>query len=133
MRALHRAPLAPSVADDDDQRRRLGPSRAAPLSLHRFVSGHLIGRMAQLEDALLLHPEDKIGAVLGIAAEKVLLHLGILDYDVFPGLRVSAGHRPAPGLENLFDVAVRNRIGLQLAYARAAANDVVKQIVTGSG
>src|SRR4029077_16550599 len=60
MRALDRAPLAPPVADDDDQRRGLGPTGGAALLLHRFICRHLIRRMSQFEYALLLHPINEI-------------------------------------------------------------------------
>src|SRR5262245_39345521 len=86
MRALYRAPLAPAVADDNDKRRRFGPAGTAPLLLHRFVRRHLIGGVPELKDTLLLHPVDKIGIDLGIAAKEIFLYLGIFDHDVFPGL-----------------------------------------------
>ena len=110
MGALHRAPLAPPIADDDDQRRCRGPTGAAPLLLHCFVSGHLIRGMPQLEDALLFHPVDEIGIDLRVAAEEILLHLRIFNDNVFPGLRIGAGHRPAAGFENFVDVFIGNRI-----------------------
>src|SRR5437660_1290847 len=77
MGALHRAPLAPPIADDDDQLRCRGPTGAAPLLLHCFVSGHLIRGMPQLEDALLCHPVDEIGIDHRVAAEVIILHLRI--------------------------------------------------------
>ena len=85
--------------------------------------------MAQLEDALLLHPVNEVGVVFRVAAEKIFFYLRIFDDDVFPRLRVSAGHRPPPRFKNVVDVAVRNRIGLQLTHAGAAANDVIEKIV----
>ena len=72
VRALHRAPLTPAVADHDDQRRSFGPTGAAALALHRFVGGHLIGRMTQLKDALLFHPINEIRVVLGVTAKEIL-------------------------------------------------------------
>src|ERR1700752_3283004 len=86
MSALYRSPLAPSVAHDNNERRRFGPTRTPPLLLHGFVRRHLIGGMPELENALLLHPVDEIRIDLGIATKEILLHLRILDHDIFPGL-----------------------------------------------
>src|SRR5215468_6720218 len=86
VRALYRAPLSPAVADDDDKCRCFGPAGTASLLLHRFVRRHLIGGVPELKDTLLLHPVDKIGIDLGIAAKEVFLYLGIFDHDIFPRL-----------------------------------------------
>ena len=86
MRALHRAPLAPAVADDDDQRRRFGPTRAAPFAAPRPCPRSFDRPDGELEDTLLLHPVDEIGIVLRVATKQIFLHLGILDHDIFPGL-----------------------------------------------
>ena len=58
----------------------------APLLLHGFVRRHLIGGMPELENPLLLHPIDEIRIDLRIATKEILLHLWILDHDIFPGL-----------------------------------------------
>src|SRR5919106_3988435 len=100
MRALHRSPLPPPIPDHDDQRRRLRPTGAASLSLHRFVRGHLIRGMSKLEDALLLHPIDEIRIDLRVTTKKILLHLRVFDDDVLPRLRIGARHCPTSGLED---------------------------------
>ena len=75
------------------------------LALHRLLMGHLIGRMAQLEIALLLHPVDELLVLLGIGAEQLLLDRRILDHDEVPGLAVGARHGPAPASRTLMTYA----------------------------
>ena len=112
--ALYGRPLAAPVARNDNQDRSRRPADLGALALHRLLMGHLIGRMAQLEIALLLHPVDEFLVLLRIGPEQLLLDRRVLDHDEFPRLRIGARHRPAPGFENLVDVVVRDRIGLEL-------------------
>ncbi len=127
--ALHRRPLPAAVAEDDDQHRRDRPADAGAVLLQRLVVGHLERRMAQLEIALLLHPVDEVVVLLGIDAEQFLLDRGIRDDDEIPRLAVGARHRPAPDFENLRDVFVRDRIGLEIAHADARLDDVQQRVV----
>src|SRR5262245_2785909 len=127
--ALHRRPLPASVAHDDDQHRLDRPADFVAMLLQRLVVGHLERRMPQLEIALLLHPVDEIVVLLDIGAEQGLLGVGILDDDEIPGLSVGARHRPAPDLEDLRDVIVRDRVGLELAHARARFHEIEQRVV----
>src|SRR5919106_3463531 len=130
MRALHRSPLPPPIPDHDIWRRRPSPAGAAPLSLHRFVRGHLIRGMSELEDALLLHPIDEIRIDLCVTTKKILLHLRLFDDDVLPRLRIRAGHCPASGFEDPGNVFVGNWIWLEFPNAGPAPDDVVEKVVT---
>jgi hypothetical protein len=94
--------------------------------------GHLIGRVAQLEIALLLHPVDEFLVHLRIGAEQLLLDCRILDHDEVPGLAVGARHGPASRLQNLADAVVRDRIGLELAHAGTGADQIHQHVVVGN-
>src|SRR5215467_243710 len=127
--ALHSCPLATPITQDHDQHRRPRPAIALALLLDRGLVRHLIGRVAQLEVALLFHPVDEIGVLLDIDPEQLSLDLRVLHHHEFPGLAIGPRHRPAADLENLVDVFVGNRIGLELAYADAIAYELEQRVV----
>src|SRR5215813_10096009 len=85
--------------------------------------------MPELENALLLHPINKISIDLRVATKEILLHFGILDHDIFPRLRVGAGHRPPARFQDPVDVFFRNRIRLEFADTRSATNNIIEKLV----
>src|SRR5262245_30187376 len=127
--ALYRRPLPASVAHDHDQHGGDRPPDLVAMLLQRLVVGHLEGGMPQLEITLLLHPVDEVVVLLDIGAEQGLLGVGILDDDEVPGLAVGTRHRPTPDLEDLCDVVVGDRIGLELAHARTRFHEIEQRVV----
>ena len=118
-----------AVAQDDDEHRGDRPPDAGAVLLQRLVMGHLIGRVAQLEIALLLHPVDEIVVLLDIGAEQLLLHRRVLDHDEVPRLPVGARHRPASDFEDAPDVLVGDGIGFELADAGPAPDQIEQHVV----
>src|SRR5206468_1159590 len=93
VRAHHGTPLTPSVAKDNDDRRRLMPIGLGLVEAQRFVRivFHLVRGMAQIVLALLLHPENKIGIVFRISVAQLFFDLRVGNDDKLPGLGVGAG------------------------------------------
>ena len=131
MRPLHRAPLAAAVAQHHDHGRRLVPIGFGFVEFQRFVRIvlHLVGRVAQVVLALLLHPKNKVGVVLRVSVAQLFFGSRIGHHDEFPGLRVGAGHGPTGDFEDLVDGIFRDRIGAELAHAHAGLHEFEQHVI----
>ena len=131
VRAHHRAPLPPAVAQHNDHRRRLMPVGFGFVEAQRLVRivFHLIRRMAQIVLALLFHPENEIGVVFRVSVAQLFFDLRIGNDNKFPRLRVGAGHRPASDFENFVDGILGNRIGPELAHALARLHQLEQHVI----
>jgi hypothetical protein len=111
--AQHRSPLPATVAENDDEYRRLAPggmARAHPLPLLGGIAVDLERRMAQLRESHLLHPEDEIVVDVHIGVDQLTLHRIVAHDDELPRLGIRARHRPAASLENPVDIGVGNGV-----------------------
>ena len=131
VRAHHRAPLPPAVAQHNYHGRRLVPVGFGFIEAQRLVRivFDLIRRMAQIVLALLFHPENEVGVVLRVSVAQLFFDLRIGNDNELPGLRVGAGHRPARDFENFVDGILRNRIGPELAHAHARLHELEQHVV----
>src|SRR5215467_6285240 len=87
--------------------------------------------MAQLEGPHLLHPEAELLVRVLEGVVQLLLLRRILEDEILPGLAVRPGHGPAAGLEDLVDVFVGDRIGLDAPYAHPRVHDAQQHFVVG--